>query len=91
LLITLSPLTIVSASAMRISGEANILWSPGQFGDFNGAQRFVEIKLTAILISNKAVLTGGTDVELSPKLSDTDIWTQCCYNGFQLKDPDPFN
>jgi hypothetical protein len=50
------------------------LWSPDQFGEFKGAQRFVEIKPTAILISNKSVLTGGTDVELSPKLSDTDIW-----------------
>jgi predicted pyridoxine 5'-phosphate oxidase superfamily flavin-nucleotide-binding protein len=64
----------VSGSAMWINGEANILWSPDQFGEFKGAQRFVEIKPTAILISNKSVLIGGTDVELSPKLSDTDIW-----------------
>ena len=64
----------VSGSTMWIIGEADILWNPDQFGDFNGAQRFVKIKPTPILISKKAVLKSGTDVELSPKLSDTDIW-----------------
>ena len=72
--IGLSMPNFVSGSTMWIIGEADILWNPDQFGDFNGAQRFVKIKPTPILISKKAVLKSGTDVELSPKLSDTDIW-----------------
>jgi len=59
---------------VRAQGEASILWSKDTYGEFEGAERFVQIILNQDSVITEKLPIRWSDKQDSPFIEDTGVW-----------------